>query len=137
MSAANLNSDLGIERETAWRTVAPFVESILAGDRGPISGDKRALYRDIATLLEWLSELREDDWPSTDDEEIDSIVDSENVVLMHRLIYKLKSERDAARRAVGAPTPATPEDPNEPEFVIVEGYDEIEALPFTGDIEAL
>lgn len=88
-----------IERETALSVVPQFVHGILNGERGPISDDKRALYQDIATLLEWLNELREDDWPSTDDEEIDAIVDGENVTLMQRLIYKLKSERDAARAA--------------------------------------
>ena len=48
---------------------------------------------------------------------------------------ELCPQEEAKRILAASPSPTAA--PAEPEFVIVEGYDEIEALPFTGDIEAL
>ena len=42
------------------------------------------------------TDLYDDNWIDTDDDSIDGICDSENVVLLQKLVYKLKRERDEA-----------------------------------------
>lgn len=45
-------------------------------------------------MLELNPDLHDDAWLDTDPESIDSIVDSENVILMQKMIYKLARERN-------------------------------------------
>lgn len=47
-------------RLIALSATSRFVESILRGEQGPISADKRALYEDVMTLVEWIHELRDE-----------------------------------------------------------------------------
>lgn len=43
-------------------------------------------------------------WLPTDDDTIDTIVDGENLTLMKEMIYKLKAQRDKARRELSEAT---------------------------------
>lgn len=45
-------------------------------------------------MLDPIPDPHDDNWLDTDPESIDSVVDSENVILMQKMIYKLARERN-------------------------------------------